>query len=109
GQLAISSGLVGILSGNIGAQVSGAVIVSGNVQLLSGSAAVGIFEGVFSPVAAGPASGQTYPIQIDGSGNQRISLVNPTIVSGSVQVSGIVGISGQVGILSGLIAVLSGS
>ena len=121
GQLSISSGLVGILSGSVGAQVSGAVIISGNVgisgsaQILSGSSWIGIVEGVFSPIAAGPASGQPFAVQIDGSGNLKVSQIvlgrqvsGAVQVSGAIQVSGIVGISGSVNILSGQISVSSG-
>jgi len=121
GSVNILSGLVGILSGSVSAQVSGSVIVSGNVgisgsvQLLSGSAWVGITQGVFSPVAVGPASGQPFALQVDGSGNLQVHTVGGGggggggQTSGAVQVSGIVGVSGSVNVLSGQISVSSGS
>ena len=119
GSVGILSGSVSISSGNVGAtvsggvNVSGSVIVSGNVgvsgsvQLLSGSAWIGEVLGTLAS-GKGPASGQPWPLQVDGSGNLQTARANLTITSGSVQVSGAVQVSGNVGV-SGSVQLLSGS
>jgi len=66
--------------------------------LTSGTASIGIVEGIYNPVAVAPASGQAVQLQTDSAGRL---LIAGNQISGAVNVSGNVGVSGSVAILSG--------
>lgn len=124
GLTAIQSGLIAVLSGSIGAQVSGAVqvsgilgvsgrvdILSGEIHIMSGAITIisgGVFvSGTVSLLSGGFVNSRALGISgiafwQDASGVVGVTIISANItastsvVSGSVQVSGTVSVSGKV-------------
>lgn len=115
GLLAIQSGLVGVTSGEVhimsgsigaqvsgGVQVSGAVIISGNVTVLSGSI-VTVLSGTFGTTALTSGGFVTAGLTSGGF----VTAYGASLVSGSVIVSGNVSVSGTVSVISGRVDVIT--